>query len=396
MKDFAVSLEECCACGACVSACPTQPRAMQLVENDEGFLYPQIDEARCIGCHACERACFYRQGMTDWPDRLRGEREAYAVQMRDVAERLSCQSGGLSSLLTKQMLARGGVVYGCVLDEEFRAVYSCVTTAAGAVRLRGSKYVQADTRDIYRQVRDDLQAGRSVLFIGTPCYAEGLLSYLHGGYREQLVTADIICHGVPSPRLWQDFLTYRQQEVGQKVTQVRFRDKANYGWHSHVESVWFGAKRCSSTVYTDIFYSHMAMRESCLQCRFTSTERHSDITMSDCWGLERNQPEFDDNRGTSLAIINTETGRQWFELVVHEADVVPVKLEDYMQPQLQHPIACDRAARAKFWQDYAQRGYRYIFQNYGHDSGYWRLRRRLKKVLRQIPGARRLYHIFRH
>ena len=185
---------------------------------------------------------------------------------------------------------------------------------------------------------------------------------------------------MPSPKLWRDFLIYRRKQEGKKKKKVNFRDKEHFGWHSHVESLWFDGKRKSSTIYTEIFYSHVALRHSCLACPFTSTDRHSDITISDCWGLEKTLPSFDDNRGTSLAIINTETGRKWFQYGTVNADIVSVELEDYMQPQLQHPSTCDSEHRMKFWSDYNDKGYSYIFKKYGHDSLYWKLRKRVSSV----------------
>lgn len=380
LREFAETPEKCCACGACVSACPTEPKSIRFVEDEEGFLYPQIDEEHCIHCKACEQACFYRQGLLDWPDKLSGKKMSFAVQMKDTDTRLRCQSGGMSSLLVDTVLSKGGIVYGCILDEKFNAVYGRITTNQESERLRGSKYVQASTNGIYETVKGDLKQGELVLFLGTPCYAEGLLSYLHGKFRENLILVDIICHGVPSPKLWRDFLTYRREQEGKEITKVNFRDKEHFGWHSHVESLWFGDERKSSTIYTTIFYAHVAFRHSCLACPFTSTDRHSDITISDCWGLEKKIPSFDDNRGTSLAIVNTEMGRKWFQYGMVNADIVPVDLKDYMQPQLQHPSSCDPDRRTKFWSNYKCKGYSYIFKEYGHDSLYWRIRRKAASV----------------
>lgn len=380
LKDFAETPEKCCACGACISACPTQPKAMNFVENEEGFLYPQIDEDRCIHCKACERACFYRQGIVDWPDKLSSEKISFAIQMKDAHTRLHCQSGGMSSLLVNAILSKGGIVYGCILDEHFDAVYNRIEAKPEDEKLRGSKYVQASTNGIYESVKSDLKKGRIVLFLGTPCYTEGLLSYLHGKFRENLLLVDIICHGVPSPKLWRDFLSYRKNQEGKEITKVNFRDKEHFGWHSHVESIWFGDKRRSSTIYTTIFYSHLALRHSCLVCPFTSTNRHSDITLGDCWSLEKNLPSFDDNCGTSLVIINTKTGRKWFNFGIVGADVIPIDLKDYMQPQLQYPSTCDSKSRAKFWNDYKNKGYSYIFKKYGRDSLYWKIRKKVASI----------------
>lgn len=279
VMQLAENKAECCGCSACMSVCPRMAISMQ--PDEEGFLYPVIDEARCVKCGLCEKVCFYN-GMRHVHKFDSASEDAYAVQLADADERLHSQSGGMFFAIAEYFIANGGVVYGCGLDEHFVAVHKRCADIGTCEELRGSKYVQSDMKDCYGQVVRDLQAGRQVLFSGTPCQGQGLLNRIDEKYRENLFVVDIVCHGVPSPMVWQDYLKYVEGIHG-SICKVNFRDKENYGWHSHVESLWSDKGRYSSMAYTDMFYSHLMMRPSCYECRFTNFFRNSDMTICDCF-----------------------------------------------------------------------------------------------------------------
>lgn len=233
VMQLAENKAECCGCSACMSVCPRMEISMQ--PDEEGFLYPVIDEARCVKCGLCEKVCFYN-GMRHVHKFDSASEDAYAVQLADADERLHSQSGGMFFAIAEYFIANGGVVYGCGLDEHFAAVHKRCADIGTCEELRGSKYVQSDMKDCYGQVVRDLQAGRQVLFSGTPCQGQGLLNRIDEKYRENLFVVDIVCHGVPSPMVWQDYLKYVEGIHG-SICKVNFRDKENYGWHSHVESL---------------------------------------------------------------------------------------------------------------------------------------------------------------
>lgn len=340
--------ENCCGCSACKNVCPVG--AIRMESDDEGFLYPTIDE---IKCEKCTSVCFYKNGFTQ-QDMLR---KAYAARLVDMEMRMECQSGGMFWALAKQYVQNGGIVYGCALNEEFRAVHMRASSIGGLKKFRGSKYVQSDTQDCYKSILSDLQSGKNVMFSGTPCQGEGVLQMLNGRYRDKIFIVDIVCHGVPSPAVWHSYIDYVAQKIG-KITKVSFRDKRNYGWHSHVESLWAGTKKYSKMAYTDMFYSHLMMRPSCYKCKFTNLRRNTDITICDCWGIEKNCPDFDDNKGVSYVMPHTEVGKMLFEILRQKniIDVMDIDYRDYMQPQMQQPIDVDLAERRQFWRDYHEYG----------------------------------------
>ena len=319
-------------------------------------MYPFIDEEKCISFGLCEKACFYN-GMRNVHKSNSVSKAAYAAGLADTDERLRSQSGGMFWAIAEYFIADGGIVYGCGLDDSFAAVHKRCADMRACEELRGSKYVQSDMKDCYVQVLQDLQAGRRVLFSGTPCQGQGLMNRLAEKYRENLFVIDIVCHGVPSPMIWQDYLKYVEGSHG-SICKVNFRDKENYGWHSHVESLWSNKGRYSSMAYTDMFYSHLMMRPSCYECRFTNLSRNSDITICDCWGIERNMPDFDDNKGTSWVMPHTDKGRKVFDDLKRSGRIAVREIDwhDYMQPQMEQPIAVDMNRRRKFWRDYAQYG----------------------------------------
>lgn len=180
------------------------------------------------------------------------------------------------------------------------------TTKEERNEFKGSKYVQSDLDGIFRQVKEDLKQGNTVLFSGTPCQTAGLNSYIGNKLRENLVLVDIVCHGVPGPYMWRDYLDYLEKKQGSKICWVNFRDKQEYGWAAHKETFKF-VKGEGKMSFTYLFYQNIMFRHSCGKCHFANTQRPSDITIADFWGWEKTDPEFNkDNKGVSLVLVNTE------------------------------------------------------------------------------------------
>ncbi len=259
-------------------------------------------------------------------------------------------------------------MYGAGFVDHFRVAHKRVETLDALEELRGSKYVQSDMRGICRQVKDDLRAGRSVLFSGTPCQVAGLTSYVGKRLTEKLLTVDLVCHGVPSPAIWADYVNYIEKKNGQPCTAVKFRDKA-FGWASHHETFSFISGALSKITFRTLFYRHYMLRNSCHVCPYTNLQRPSDVTVGDFWGWSKISNEFSDDKGVSLVLINSEKGCDAFQRSESNLYVVESNINDCLQPQLKGPSLVN-SNRDLFIKDYDERGFLYVARKYG-DMG-WR------------------------
>ena len=379
--------KDCCGCGACAAVCPHG--AIEMVPDGMGFRYPRVDMARCVDCHLCEDVCLFgedRSGkgvrqacrphrtterqrscrpMIRLAEPLCPEVGAEAIRFPELMDR--SQSGGLAFALMRKAIRSGMVVYGAAMDDDFVVRHRRVETMEALEPLRLSKYVQSDmeidsstslgmTKSVSAMVLADLKAGRKVLFTGTPCQCAGVGS-LCRKYREQLLLADILCHGVPAPFVWRDYLREQERRHGKKLTRALFRDPS-LGWHEHKEVLWFGDERVVCGEYTDLFYRHLMLRPSCLVCPYASVSRATDLTMADCWGVEKALPGFaDDNRGCSLLLRNTQAGEAFSaEFPGETVERLPVALEKVLQPNFLAPSQAKDGAQL-FENTYIRRGY---------------------------------------
>lgn len=277
--------------------------------------------------------------------------KVYAVKHKDEATRAASRFGGIFTALSDQVLSNGGVVYGCVLTDDFDAVYIRADNAEERNRMRGSKYIQSKLGNTFKNVKADLDARRSVLFSGTSCQVAGLKKYLGKEY-DDLFCVDIVCHGVPSKKVWNAYLRWQEQKNHSKVAGVNFRNKREFGWRDHVETLYFeNGKSTSSRVFKDLFYGHTVLRPSCYECPYKSVMHPGDITIADYWGIEKAAPEFDDNKGVSLVLVNNEAGEKAFEKVKERLIWKQTKLEDSLQPPLKAPFPKPEN-RNQFWSDF--------------------------------------------
>lgn len=296
---------------------------------------------------------------------MKYKQKVYALQIQNKAKRKESQSGGAFTLLAEECISRGGIVYGVCLNEGNRAVFVRVTDVGGLKKLKGSKYVQADMGDIYSQVCMDLQSGRCVLFTGTPCQIKGLQRLLEVKKinRGNLYTCDLICHGVPSPLIFKEYIKYIKGKWKGNISGFVFRNKEK-GWHSHFETFFAGGRKIVSTDYARIFSSANCLRESCHKCPFTNFDRPGDITIGDFWGIERSHPEADDNTGISAVLLNTQKGESLFDKIDKNEVLFQSTQEEVMQPQLYESFKAAET-REQFWLDYKNRPFRYIVFKYG-------------------------------
>ena len=305
--------------------------------------------------------------------------KVYAVKNKDEATRAASRSGGIFTALSEQVLSNDGVIYGCALTDNFNAVHIRTDNAKGRNRMRGSKYIQSKLGDTFKNVKADLDERRSVLFSGTSCQVAGLKKYLGKEY-DNLFCVDIVCHGVPSKKVWDAYLQWQEQKNHSKVASVDFRNKKDFGWRDHVETIRFGNNRTvSCKVFTKLFYGHSVLRPSCYECPYKSVMHPGDITIADYWGIEKAAPEFDDNKGVSLVLINNEAGEGAFEKVKERLIWKQTKLEDSLQPPLKAPFPKPKN-REQFWNDFENKTFEYVAKKYGGMG----LKNVAKSLLRKI------------
>lgn len=303
--------KHCCGCQACAQICPKG--CITMAEDEEGFRYPQVDADKCVQCGRCEAVCPVLHSAED----TGREPEAYAAYSLDPEIRRESSSGGVFTLLAERILEENGAIYGAAMEGS-RVQHIRVADMEGLSRLRGSKYVQSDMAGAYLQAKADLDAGKMVLFSGTPCQIEGLRTFLRKDY-DKLLCVDMICHGIPSPKVWQSYVSLREKAAGAPAARMSFRHK-KYGWKSYAVFFEFANKTAYDRRHGDdpfmrVFLHDLCLRPSCYECRFKKLGRVSDITMADFWGVTGIQPEMDDDGGTSLVLIHSQKGRDIFEAI---------------------------------------------------------------------------------
>ena len=309
------SKKECCGCTACKNICPRN--AITMIEDEKGFKYPKINMDICMNCNLCEKVCPVQNIKKDESELS----EAYAAYNKNENIRMQSSSGGLFTLIASKIIEKNGVVFGVAFDKDFLAAHEKAETIEELEKFRTSKYMQSNIKDTYKQVKNFLENDRYVLFTGTPCQVEGLISYLRKDY-EKLYTQDIVCHGVPSKNVWKKYMEYRMKIQNDKIEKVSFRDKENKGWNNYqVLFNYINSKEYidhSKDTFMRIFLKDIALRESCYNCKFKKVNRISDITLADFWGINNVLPEMNDEKGTSAIMINSKKGKELFESIKEE------------------------------------------------------------------------------
>lgn len=314
----------CCGCSACASICPKNCIAM--TENSEGFLYPVVDREKCVKCGLCEKTCPVLHTSHDT-----NLREAYGVITKDNDTLLCSSSGGLFTELSEFMLNDGGCIFGAAFSDDFHKIkHVMVESVDGLSALRGSKYVQSTIGETYHEAKEQLEKGRRVLFSGTPCQIAGLKNYLGKEY-EKLLLVDIICHGTPSPALWDRYLTNVETKMGGKARYVSFRHK-EHGWRKFGMELPFEAgkryfKELGEDPFLKIYVKNYCLRESCYNCRVKEADSLADITIGDFWGVEQVAPEFDNSMGVSLALVHTKKGKRYYDSIAQQIMTVQTEYD---------------------------------------------------------------------
>lgn len=354
--------EDCTGCNACAEICPHN--SIEMKADEEGFFYPIINESKCVNCNLCKKVC---------PSvNIKQSKfipSAYVGYSKDKDIRENSSSGGMFSVLANAIIKSGGWVYGALFDNNFIVCHKGVNDIQGVEKLRTSKYVQSDVRNVFSEVKDKLNNNELVYFSGTPCQIEGLLSYLGKVYKN-LYTQDIVCHGVPSPAVWDAYLKLFS---GNKK-QVSFRDK-KHGWHYFSMRIKTSkknyVKRLDQDVYTKLFLDNVILRPSCYSCHFKKEIRNSDFTLADCWNCSSlNLSIKDDDKGISMIFVNSEKGKALFDELSDKVVLQQIDYEKAIKLQSAVTKSVNKTEqRAVFFESANVKGYKGTINNwYGKNA----------------------------
>ena len=336
-------INTCSGCAACAATCPKGAIVMR--SDEEGFLQPCVEGSKCVGCHLCEKAC-----PVNHPSEPRlKDVEVYAARANDTELRLSSSSGGIFSLLARRILVQGGIVFGATCDLKTGVVHHIAAhNEEELAGLRGSKYVQSDVRETYREAKAALESSIPVLFSGTPCQIAGLKSYLHSSTPTQdsnLTCVDVVCHAAPSPLAWQKFLEKHEpasaqgrgsaRAEGPLLRSISFRRK-NCGWKRYSLSLRFANDKeyladLKTATFLRGFLSELYNRRSCHQCAAREGRSGADITLADYWRVHESFPQLDDDKGVSLVLVHTTKGRGLWQLISKQVESLQSTLADALR-----------------------------------------------------------------
>lgn len=297
---------QCCGCTACSSICPK--KAIVMKQDEEGFVYPIIDKTKCVNCGLCDKACPVRNAKEN-----NKNQHAYIFQNSNDEIRRESTSGGAFTAIAEYVIKNNGIVYGAIFDENYKVIHTGIDKKEELYKFRNSKYVQSEICNCYPEIKEHLDNGKMVCFSGTSCQVEGLKNYLMKDY-DNLILVDVVCRAVPSPLIWKKYLKLRQKEY-KNIEKIMFRDKY-YGYKYSNLSIYNKNndkkqeyhKGVDSDPYLRAFFTNICDRPSCYECKFKKLHRESDITIWDCFDVEKYNKEFDDDKGTNRILTHTEKG----------------------------------------------------------------------------------------
>lgn len=309
---------------------------------------------------------------------------AVAAKHRDLQVRGASRSGGVFTAISDVILSQGGVVYGCVMTDVSHAVHVRAEDCEERDRMRGSKYIQSDLGNTFSLVRKDLEDGRRVLFSGTGCQVSGLKQFLEKPY-PNLASLDIVCHGVPSRKVWNRQLRCLAEKGKKEIVAVDFRNKKDFGWADHVETITLRDQKreykIHSRVFKTLFYEHYILRPSCHSCPNKSLERPGDLSLADFWGIDKAVPGFNDNQGISLVLVNTQIGKELLSEAANQLEIKEVAVQQGMQTSLIKPFQMPPTRKA-FWVAFHEKKFSFVIKHYTWKPRLQEWKKRQKRFVR--------------
>lgn len=376
-----INAKDCCGCTACASVCARN--AIKMKPDNQGFVYPQVDMSKCVDCGLCEKTC----PNINFEKRNKDYKNIYAFRTKDDDVLMRSSSGGaffsVASIVIEKMK---GVVFGVAYDENTVVRHTFAEDIEGLKQFHGSKYVQSDITGIFQKVKSFLMAGRFVLFTGTPCQVMALRLFLRKTY-DNLLTIDIICHSVPSPLIFKEYVEYVSKNHKSRLLAINMRSKLR-GW-SHAFYYYYyyfadghaiGDDKLKAEHWGKLFFSGLITRPSCNDCKFTSYRRSGDITIADYWDDEGKRKEAYSTKGTSLFIVSTEQGEKFKQMIEKTSYFWKLSEEEAFQPCLKSPVKAN-PNRELFWEYYNKKGFEAAYNKFFKTKLRTKVKRRIKKVL---------------
>lgn len=359
-----IDKSSCTGCTACYNICAHA--AINMVEDNEGFVYPHVKQDLCVNCGACDKICpIPKRDKLDVSCSALDSYVAHYSNNDDIWYKSS--SGGVFTAIVDYVLENKGVVFGAAYNDRWEVEHKQATTEEEAIAFRGSKYVQSRLNNTFKLIKRYLQEDLLVLFSGTPCQVAGLKEYLRKDYNN-LLTVDLLCHCVPSPRIFRDYIKYIQTKYSKKISQINMKDKT-LGWDKfQTPRIYFddGSSLFNiddTKLWEAIFYSHIAVRPSCYECKFSNLNRVGDITIGDYWGVEKFHPEYNVPQGASIVLLNNKKGQDAFacfskSLAFEKTDPIKALPSSLVYSVKPHP------KRNQFWIDYERKSFKRIISKY--------------------------------
>lgn len=359
-----VEKSDCCGCTACKNICPKG--AIDMIEDSEGFLYPQIDKEKCIDCGLCKKVCPILNNKKE----VKHEQDGYVINNKDSKVRKESTSGGAFSAIANYVISKGGYVFGAAFENDFIVTHQCVDNEDDLSKFRNSKYVQSSPQDTFKKAKELLKDNKLVCYSGTPCQIEGLRSYLQKDY-ENLILVDVVCRAVPSPKLLRTYLKYIKEKKldNEEIERVAFRDKSKYGYKYTLMTVKSKNHIYQEGIDTDpylrAFFTGLAIRPSCENCKFKKQYRISDFTMWDCFNVENFNKEMDDNIGTTRLLVQSEKGRKIFEEIKENLDYKKID-NNILIKDSRELVKCTKnnSGRTRFFEEFDNLSYEDINKKY--------------------------------
>lgn len=370
--------EECCGCTACKNICPVN--AIEMKEDKEGFLYPIVNEEKCIKCELCKKVCPVLNIKNETK-----EQHAYIFQNANDDVRRQSTSGGAFSAIAEEIINKNGIVYGVIFDKDFNVIHKGIENKEELYKFRNSKYVQSNLKDTFKEVKENLEKDRLVCFSGTSCQIEGLKNFLGKKY-DKLLLVDVVCRAVPSPLIWEKYLKLKRQE-NKDIDKIYFRDKL-YGYKYSNFSIYNSQNSLiyhngvESDPYLRAFFSNICDRPSCYNCKFKKLNRESDITLWDCFNVEKYNSKLDDDKGTTRILANTVKGKRFVEElgVTHNLEEIDVELATKNFLAMFQSVKYN-SERSDFFEDVGKLEEKELFTKYFSDNITVKSERVIRKLL---------------